>query len=272
MGEREADRHRSNEGTGERELANVFPEENCWYEAILTLFREGESRESETEEGGIPNASAVGIRRKGGYVSFDIYQGSNSHSALEKNPLVGINIPSGPDRMDMFIRASLKGYGSDEKEFDAGDFEVRTIDGNTIPFLMHCSPHLCARIVDVHEATKQDDLGSIRVKGVLAKIMAMWYDSPESLGKYRSERPEGMGPESVNGSVGRLLGIPYSRAEGQLIEGLIAATRFISSGKKELRERMEEHLRSAEKIGGEKTREQVLMIRNIVYSSSIIEY
>lgn len=290
---------------GEKELATIFPEEECWYEAILTLFRQEDTsiearqkKESGVGEGGcgnipVPNASAVGIRRKADTLFFELYEGSNSFLAISGNPLVGINIPFGPGRMEVFIRCALSGYGTSEREYGESEFEIIDTGGERVALLSNCSPRLMAAVVGVREIEKEDDLGIVRIKRVTVRIAKIGYEEKEQDERKKGEHAErGWGEQQQEeqqdqrkkgehgkrewrvGRNGRDLwrgGIPYSRAEGHLMEALIHATRFRSSGKNRLKETMEEHLRFAEKIGGKETLERAKRIRDMIYSSSNIE-
>lgn len=260
---------------GERQVAAIFPEEDSVYETILTLFRTrgkgltpciadpSSDSEAAATSPGVPNASAVGVTRRGDDILFTLYEGSNSFQAIDNNPFIGINIPRGPDRIDVFIRSALLGQGNDTEEFPGNEFTILDMprersghakDENTLHqavVLKTCSPVIIVRIMTIRELMKTDKLGTVRIKQVAGRV----------------EKIMMMDDVCREGGAG----MPYSRAECELMEALITATRYQTTGRPGLRERLEQHLCSAEEFGGKRTRERVQRIRDTVYSSSMIE-
>lgn len=265
---------------GGRQVATIFPEEDSVYETILTLFRRrgkgptlciaDPSSDSEAAAAatspGVPNASAVGVKRRGDDILFTLYEGSNSFQAIDNNPCIGINIPRGPDRIDVFIRSALLGQGNDTEEFPGHEFTILDMpqehsgqakDENTFQqavVLKNCSPVIIVRIMTIRELMRTDTIGTVRIKQVAG----------------RAEKIMMMDEGCREGEAG-VPCTPFSRAEGELMEALITATRYRATGKPELGDRLEQHLCSAEEFGGKRTRERVQWIRDTVYSSSMIE-
>ena len=244
----------------------IFPEEDSYYECILTQYRE---RNPETQnrkplgKGGgwghrqttRVNASVVGVIRKGRSLCFDLYEGSNSYFLIQKNSVIAVNIPTMPDGVDDFITAALTGYGNDTQEFEPSEMETVETPMGSAPIMKGPGISLVCVVENIANEEREDEFGRSMVRSVDCTVQSI---VPKDLPKN--------------------LVIPYSRTTGLFIETLILGTRYMACGtnssefsiekKQELSKNIEKNLRLLVKIGGEKTMRRVERIKGLLYSSS----
>ena len=230
-----------------KKIHQMFPDEGTIYEAILTLRRKSICKEKDVL---VPNASAIGVIRKDAKLNFMLFRGSNGFDAIDANPVVGLNIPNNPGDPHIFYKAALSGHGNDEHEFEEDDYEFYRNGIREVPFLKECRTWLYMGVTNIEIMNQEDDLGSVRVKKISCDL--------SSLEIIREKQ---------------CIGTAYTRSDDNIMEALIAASRYLAVENRDELEKAERYLAQAENKEGKnrsKIVEQKIVekIRGKLYSSS----
>jgi len=233
-------------------VSDIFPEEDCWYECILTQFRRDRngirSEECGCWDSRDVNASAVGVRRRGERLFFRLFRGSDSYEFIEGNRIVGLSVPSLPQGLDLFIRAALHGYKDEEAEFGPEDIKFEGLPTGSVPLLEKCIVGLILNVDEINQVEYEDDLGKTERKEVVASVLAIRGEGAG--GQVSCESKQGMKA--------------FTRTTGLIMEALISATRYRVSGDVELLGKAEDYIELAERIGGMETRIRIEKIKEIL--------
>ena len=207
-------------------------------------FREGKSYEVIITTvnklgvlGEVPNAAAIGTTVRDGELGFKVYKGTNSYENLEEDPRFGINVVT-HEEIDLVARAALFGWGSDEPEFDADDYEVF----DRLPFLKAASVQLSCVMRDIDHEKGNDDHGGYELMTFKAVV--------------KDER-------TLKGEVR-----PIERGSSPVLEALVDVTRWRISApelKEGLKRGVEKHIERARGEGSEPVQRAILIVEEFMY-------
>jgi hypothetical protein len=185
------------------------------YEVIVTTMRDRGQ--------GPPNAAAIGVVRRGQFLTMKVFKGSDTFDNLLAMKRLGINVITG-DHIDMLAMAALRGWGSTEAEFGPEQYE----DIRELPVLKFAAIQIDCAVEEWAEKDGKDDYGHYH--------NATFNAIPQA---YRVKDENGR---------------PIERGTKVVLEALVFATRWkVAEGelKQFLWQRLKVYIQKALDLGGE---------------------
>ena len=185
--------------------------------------------------GDVPNAAAIGLKVRDG-LCLKVYKGTNTYDNLDEDPRFGINVVT-QDEMDLLARAALYGWGSDEPEFDADDYEI--FDG--MPFLKAAAVQLSCEMKDKDREKGNDDHGGYELMVFKANVKDKRFLRKDAR--------------------------PIERGSSPVLDALVDVTRWSISApalKEVLREKVEKDIERAREDGSEAVGRAILIIEEFL--------
>jgi len=244
MEDRHVNETEANKGAIRAQLERIFPERDRWYECILTLFRNGNA----------VNASVIGVILEDNDLSFRLFEGSNAFDEIGNNPAVGLTIPLLPQEFDVYMKAALLGYGTDEQEIGPEDISQLAAgrlhsesEGISVPVVRSEGVHIMVDVINIRSVDHEDSIGRTRLKIVKGEAALIQVFDKRAVPAYsRSRDPLSSDPTD------------------HLMDALVNATRYIASEDDAFLDLAEMSLQMAEISGEERFLHMIERIRGIL--------